>query len=139
VSDQQPPYGEPPPPYQPYGQGQPYTPPANPAYGYGYGGSHGGATTSLVLGIISIAVAVLGTCLCFFVGALSVFIGPVGIVLALKARREIDAAPQLYNNRGNAVGGLVTSIIGTVLGALVLIGMLVLFAIWGFAFSAVYS
>ncbi|GAA3814572.1 hypothetical protein [Nocardioides panacisoli] len=147
MSDQQPPYGDQTPPYPPYsqpwgrpaGEGQPYGTPPNPAYGYGYGygTAHGGATTSLVVGIISIAASVLGACLCLFVGALGVVIGPVGIALAVKARKEIDAAPQLYTNRANAVGGLVCSIIGTVLGALVLVGSILVLVFYGFVFSTV--
>lgn len=120
-----------PPPYEPYGQGQPWATPENPAYGYGYGRSHGGANTSLALGIGSIVAALLGSCFCLFLGASGLLIGPIGIVLALKARREIDAAPQLYTNRGNAVGGLVCSIIGTVLGGLVLIASLAVLVFYG--------
>jgi hypothetical protein len=131
MSDQQPPYGDQTPPYRPY------APPPQPAYGYGYGTAHGGATTSLVVGIISIVAAVIGGCLCLFAGVLGVVIGPVGIALAVKARREIDAAPQLYTNRGSAVGGLVCSIIGTALGALVLVGTILVLVFYGFVFSSV--
>lgn len=145
MSDQQPPYGDQTPPFppygqqwgQPYGEGQPYGTPPNPAYGYGYGTAHGGATTSLVVGIISIVTSVLGACLCLFVGALGAVVGPIGIALAVKARREIDAAPQLYTNRGNAIGGLVCSIVGTVLGALVVLGTIAVLVFYGFAFSAI--
>lgn len=121
----------PPPPYEPYGQGQPWATPEHPAYGYGYGRSHGGASAALGLGIGSIVAAVLGTCFCLFLGAIGVVIGPIGIYLALKARREIDAAPQLYTNRGNAVAGLICSIIGTVLGGIVLIISVALLVFYG--------
>jgi len=130
------------PPYDPYQPGQPHQPeqpyaaPANPVYGYGYGVNHGGATTSLVLGITSIAVAVIGGCMCLFLGAAAAVIGPFGIWQAVKARREIDAAPAQYVNRGNAVGGLVTSIIGTVLGGLVVVASILVIAFYGFVFSA---
>lgn len=138
MSDQQPPYGEP--PYQPYGQAQPYTDPANPAYGYGYGQPHGGATTALALGITSIAVAVVGCCISTAiilpVGGLAAFIGPFGIYTGAKARREIDAQPQLYSNRSAAVGGLVCSIIGTVLGGITLLLSLVAVLLLGLAFSS---
>lgn len=140
-----PPYGDQPPgdqPYQPYGQGQPYHPeqpyaaPANPVYGYGYGVSHGGATSSLVLGITSIVVAIIGTCMCLFLGVAAAIIGPFGIWQAVKARREIDAAPAQYVNRGAAVAGLATSIVGTVLGCLVVVGTILVIAFYGFVFSA---
>ncbi|NYI99704.1 hypothetical protein HNR19_000403 [Nocardioides thalensis] len=130
------------PPYDPYQPGQPHQPeqpyaaPQNPVYGYGYGVNHGGATTSLVLGITSIAVAVIGGCMCLFLGSLAAVIGPFGIWQAVKARREIDAAPAQYGNRGNAVGGLVTSIIGTVLGGLVVVASILVIAFYGFVFSA---
>lgn len=115
---------------------QPYSAPQNPVYGYGYGVNHGGATTSLVLGVTSIVVAVIGTCLCLFLGAAATIVGPFGIWQAVKARREIDAAPAQYVNRGMAIGGLVTSIIGTVLGALVVVGSVLVIAFYGFVFSA---
>lgn len=126
---------DPQPPYEPYGQGQPWAAPENPAYGYGYGRPHSGASTSLVVGIVSIVVAVLGSCFCLFLGAVGVVIGPIGIYLALKARREIDAAPHLYSNRGNAVGGLVCSIVGTVLGGLVLIASVAVLVFYGAVLS----
>lgn len=132
-----PPYGEEPPGDQPYGAPyQPYAAPQNPVYGYGYGVNHSGATTSLVLGISSIVVAVIGGCMCLFLGAAAAIVGPFGIWQAVKARREIDAAPAQYVNRGNAVGGLVTSIIGTVLGGLVLVGSILVIVFYGFVFSA---
>ena len=131
---------DPPPPYQPPEPGQPhpeqpYAAPQNPVYGYGYGVNHGGATTSLILGIASIVVAVIGTCMCLFLGAGAAILGPFGIWQAVKARREIDAAPAQYVNRGAAVGGLATSIVGTVLGGLVLIGSIVVVVFYGFVFS----
>lgn len=141
-----PPYGEQPPgeqpfgtpyqPEQPYRPEQPYAAPANPVYGYGYGVNHGGATTSLVLGIASIAVAVIGGCMCLFLGAAAAIVGPFGIWQGVRSRREIDAAPAQYVNRGQAVAGLVTSIIGTVLGGLVLVGSILVIVFYGFVFGA---
>lgn len=129
-----PPYGEEPPGDQPYGAPyQPYAAPQQPVYGYGYGVNHGGAVTSLVLGITSIAVAILGACMCLFVGALGALVGPFGIWQAVRAKREIDAAPAQYVNRGTAVAGLATSIVGTALGGLVLLASVVLLAFFGFA------
>ncbi|QYJ03835.1 hypothetical protein KUV85_16155 [Nocardioides panacisoli] len=131
--------GSPPPPpppgTPPYG-----TPPAYGAPMGGYGPavplSHTGATTSLALGITSIAVAVIGACLCGFLGALGALVGPFGIWQGLRARSEIDADPARYGNRGNAVAGLVCSIIGTVLGVLTLLGTLAVLAFIGLgAFS----
>lgn len=94
---------------------------------------HNGATTSLVIGVASIVVTLIGTCLCGFLGALGALVGPFGIWQAQRARREIDAAPGRYDNRGQAVAGLVCSIVGTVLGALVLLVSIAVIAVIGFS------
>ena len=118
----QPPYGYPSPyPGAPFGGMQPV--------------QHPGATTSMVLGIVSIVAAVGGFCLCGFLGVAGALIGPFGIWQALRATSEIDAAPGRYNNRGNAAAGLVCSIAGTALGLLVLIVTTVLIVIYGVALT----
>jgi hypothetical protein len=53
-------------------------------------------------------------------------------VLAVRARKQMQQEPGRYNNEGAATTGLVTGIIGTVLG-LVMIGVVVFFL------GAVYS
>ena len=90
------PYG-PPPVGQPYG----FQPGWAPAYGAAYPGSldHKGATTSLVLGIVSIVSLVLAPLCCVtFPG---VFCAPFAWVIGAKAKREIDAAPGVYGNLGH--------------------------------------
>jgi hypothetical protein len=125
----QPEYGQPAAYGQPPAYGQPGY--AQPGYGLGYGIAHGGATTSMVLGIVSIAAALIGTCLCFFLGVVGALVGPFGIWQAVSANRDIKAAPERYNNAGNATAGLVCSIIGTVLGVLVLVATIVVVGIYG--------
>ncbi len=120
-------------PYQPY-----QSPPVSPGAGSPFRQSHSGATTGMVLGIVSIVAAVIGTCACGFLGGVGVLLGPFGIWQSLKARREIDADPDRYDNRGHAATGLVCGIVGTVLGALVLVGSVALLLLVGLSESSTY-
>jgi hypothetical protein len=67
----------------------------------------GKAIAALVLGIVSL----------FIFGVIA---GVIAVVLAVQARKEIDADPSL-GGRGMATAGLVLGIIGIVLWALVLL------------------
>ena len=109
-----------------YGDSRPYDlPPAaygtNPyevtPYQPGYGGyspygvvaiQHPRAVSAMVLGILGIVLA--ASC------GIGGFLGIGGIVLGRKARNEIDAEPGRYAGRSQAVAGIVTGTIGTVLG-----------------------
>lgn len=121
-----------PPPYpgqEPYqGQGQQY-PPVNPTpYGQPagsqspYGGAkpqHPQATTTLVLGIVSI-VLVFMCCL------------PLGIapwIMGSKAIKQVDANPGMYEGRGQLVAGKVMGIVSTVLFVVGIIVFVALFAL----------
>ncbi|WP_112243767.1 DUF4190 domain-containing protein [Kribbella monticola] len=86
---------------------QPGYPDQQPAYGVLRDNSN--ATVALVLGLIG---------LCTFV----LIASPFAWWKANQALREIDANPGIYNNRGMAVGGQITGIIGTIFLALFLIG-----------------
>jgi hypothetical protein len=57
------------------------------------------------------------------------FVGIAGIVLGSKARREIDADPQRYTGRAMATAGLVLGIVGTVLTALLMLGIISIVAV----------
>lgn len=122
-SEQQPPppppgYGQVPQGPPAYGQptyGQPaYGPPAygQPAYGqqpYGYGypqapQSSGKATAAMIVGIVSIVVCYVG-----------VLIGPVAIVLAVQAKKDIRRSNGTQTGDGMATAGLITGIVGTVI------------------------
>lgn len=112
------------------GQGYPgYAP--QPGYGYGYAAmrpSHQGANTALGLGIASLVCAVLVPFCCLTV--VGIPIGPFAIGLALKARRDFRAHPGAYRNEGAATAGLICGIIGTALGLLMVLAVLLFF---GFA------
>jgi uncharacterized protein DUF4190 len=87
-------YGQPPP-----GYGQP--PP-----GYGYPApqrTNGKATWSMITGIVSILFCYLG-----------VLIGPVAIILATQAKKDLKRSNGTQTGSGMATAGLVTGIIGTV-------------------------
>jgi hypothetical protein len=118
------PYG--PPPGQPYG----FQPGWAPAYGSPYPGSlnHGGATTSLVLGIISIASLVLGFACCFITFP-GVFCAPFAWGIGAKAKREIAQRPGVYGNLGSAQTGMWMGIVMTILGFLC-IALFVMLAVW---------
>ena len=101
-----------------YGQGQPGQPPSYggyqpPVYGMGsdpYGPppkTSGKATTSLVLGVVSMV--------CF--GFLT---GIPAIVVGMRARKEIRLSQGRTTGDGLALGGIITGIIGTLIGLAVL-------------------
>lgn len=118
-----PPYGSPPHGYQPMPG---YAPPM--PYGYGITQNHSGATTSMVLGIISLASALL-TPFCF-ITAPGILTGPFAIWTGLRARKQIDAEPRTYGNRGAAVAGLITGIIGTAIGLALIAAAVLLFLVF---------
>ena len=74
------------------------------------------ATTALVLGILSL--------LCF-----GLFAGIPAIVVARRATREIDSSQGRLAGRGLATAGFVMGLIGTILGALGLLAVLVTFGL----------
>jgi len=132
-----PPYGtapDQPYPPQPYGTApdQPYPPQpygyVPPAYGYGPQ-NHGGATTAMWLGIVSLACAALAMACCVTVPG--VLTAPFAWVLGVKAKHQIDAEPGRYANRGQAVAGIVTGIIGTVLAILIVLGVVAVAVYYG--------
>lgn len=98
-----------------YGQsspsGSPY-PPSSP----GYGGpqqppKNGLGIAALVLGILAIATALFGGFPGIILGILAIIFGAVGMGRAKKGRAT---------NRGMALAGLITGVIGLVIGALIL-------------------
>lgn len=74
-----------------------------------------GAKASLILGICSIVTA----CCCY--GIPGIILGIIGLNKAKKARTEFANNPDVYSGYGNAETGKITSIIGIVLGALIII------------------
>jgi hypothetical protein len=126
-------YGDP----DPYATGPTY--PETPAYGvspYGvnpyqpaYGGQvpygavpqpHPRVTIALVLGILGVVLVPPA--------------GIVGLVLGVRARKEIDAEPYRYSGRGTATAAVVLGIVSAVIGLLAI--LLVLFVILAVASSS---
>ncbi len=95
-----------PPPGPPGAPGYGY-PPQYPAY---HPADHPKAATALVLGLVGI----IGGLTCF----LPLFLGPWAWSIGRRAVREIDAEPQRYGGRGQAMAGYVLGIVCTVLLAL---------------------
>jgi Domain of unknown function (DUF4190) len=98
----------PPGPNVPYGQPVPPVPPPP---------TSGKATTSLVLGVVSL----------FFCGF---FTGIPAIIVGISARREIRASNGALSGDGLALGGIITGILGT-LWTLVAAGILVALLVFG--------
>lgn len=123
--------GFPPPPGW-YQQGYPQPGYPQPGYGLhpgmlGYQQQHGGATTSMTLGIISLVAVALSPFLCC-VTLPAALTGPFGIVMGSKAQRAIDAEPGRYGNRSQATAGIVTGAIGTALGLALVVLLLFVFS-----------
>jgi hypothetical protein len=123
--DQPSPPGPPEPPSPAYGApGYGYTPyaPGPGMAGYPFAQAHNGANVAMGLGIASVVCAVLTPFVCITLPG--VLTGPFAIALAVRARKEMSQSPGLYNNAGAAMTGLVTGIIGTVVGlAIVALGV----------------
>ncbi|MEU8589590.1 DUF4190 domain-containing protein [Streptomyces sp. NPDC048664] len=105
----------PPPPLAPTGPGAGgYGYPAYPAQGWpgAPGAQNGLGTAAMVLGIISCAL------FCAY-GVLSVVLGILAIVFGVKARKRVERGEA--TNPGQAQAGLIMGIIGTILGILVMI------------------
>jgi hypothetical protein len=99
--------------YQQPGQQPPYQQPA--AYQQNTPGK-GAAVASLVLGIISLVLCWWG-----WVGAISIVLSIIGIILGVSARKQL----QPEQGRGMATGGMVCSIIALVLSTIVFISCVI--------------
>jgi hypothetical protein len=117
------PYGQ-----VPYGQQPGYPPGWTPAYGAAYPGSlsHKGATTSMVLGIVSVVSLLLTPFCCITIPG--VFCAPFAWVIGAKAKREIEAQPGVYGNVAAAQTGMWMGIVMSILGFLTIGGLIALFA-----------
>ena len=70
------------------------------------------ATATLVLGILSIVTG------CIFIGLI---LGIIGLVISSKDKKMYDQNPQAYDGYGSLNAGRILSIIGTILGGLVVL------------------
>jgi uncharacterized protein DUF4190/uncharacterized protein DUF2510 len=100
-------------------------PRAVPAYPAPAPPNHGPATTSLVLGILSLA-------LCGF------FTGIPAIIIGRRAGREIDASGGRLGGRGVATAGFVTGLLGTLWSGVSFLIVVAVF-VFGSAFSASFE
>lgn len=91
------------------------------------------ATASLVLGIISIVLA-----LCYGIGG--IICGIIGLILANKDRRLYQASPESYtaSSYSSLNAGRVCSIIGLILGGLILLVMIFYFIFFGALFMEAF-
>ncbi len=96
---------------------------------------HKGANTAMVLGIIAM-VSVLTSLFCC-VTLPGVVCAPIAWVKGAQAKREIDANPGLYGNRGQAVGGVAMGIIGSVVGILLVLAFIGVAVLIGSGWSLV--
>lgn len=116
--------------YPPPPQGGAYPPP--PGYGQPYARppKHPNATTSMVLGIVSVA----GGVLCW----LPLLIAPVAWFVSSKTVKEIDASHGTQDGRGEAMSGKILGIIGTVLLVLGLAAV-ILFVVLAFSIDGFWD
>lgn len=130
-----PPYGPPQtgPAEQPAGWGTAWTP----AYGPLLPGTqeHKGASTAMVLGIIAMVSMVVSLFCC--VTLPGVLCAPFAWVKGARAKREIDASPGVYGNRGQAAAGVVMGIIGSVVGLLLVLAFVGVAVLIGSGWSLV--
>jgi M penetrans paralogue family 26 len=82
------------------------------------------ATAVLVLGICSIV------CSCFFVGLI---LGIIGLVISSKPRKMYKETPDLYDGYASLNAGYIMSIIGTALGGLYVVYVIIWVVILGSA------
>jgi len=76
------------------------------------------ATTSLVLGILSLV-----TCICY--GIIGLPLGIIALILGNRATKQYNRNPENYNSVGNATAGRITGIIGIILNTI-----FILFIVW---------
>jgi hypothetical protein len=113
--------GVPPPPVAPTG------PAAPGGYGYpsyapppGYGGWPGmPAQPQNGMGIAAMVLGILSCCLFCLYGVVSVVLGILAVVFGIKGRKRVEQG--LADNHGQAQAGLITGIIGIILGVAVLV------------------
>lgn len=82
---------------------------------------HPRAQMTMIFGILGVCGA--------FLGPLAIF-GPVALFLAIGARKEVQADPARYRSGGSLSAGFVMGIIGTVMLALWVVGMIAYFVLF---------
>lgn len=102
-----------------------------PVYGAPLAGGqeHKGAQKAMILGIVSMVCLGLAFFCCLTIPG--VFAAPFAWVIGAKAKREIDASPGVYGNRGAAQAGVVMGIIGSTIGVLVVLAIVAFIVLLG--------
>lgn len=108
----------PPPPVAPTGPGTPggY---GYPGYPQGYGWPGAPMAQQNGMGIAAMVLGILSCCLFCLYGVVSVILGVLAVVFGIKGRRKAERGEA--NNHGQAVAGLITGVIGIVLGLAVIV------------------
>ncbi|ALX49652.1 DUF4190 domain-containing protein [Lentibacillus amyloliquefaciens] len=76
--------------------------------------TNGSSVISLTLGVLSIVIPFIG-----------LFLGIIGIVMSQRATKEVSEGHEL--GRGLAISGLICSLVGLVIQALIIMGVIMFF------------
>ena len=92
--------------------------------------------TSLVLGIVSLVIILLGCC-CGIFAVIALVISIIGLVLAVKSLKEFDQYPDNFSiqSRKNVYAGKIVCLIGLVLSALFIVIYAVVFVLYQVNFA----
>lgn len=92
--------------------------------------------TSLVLGIVSLVIILLGCC-CGIFAVIALVMSVIGLVLAVKSLKEFDQYPDNFSiqSRKNVYAGKIVCLIGLVLSALFIVIYAVVFVLYQVNFA----
>lgn len=92
--------------------------------------------TSLVLGIVSLVIILLGCC-CGIFAVIALVMSIMGLVLAVKSLKEFDQYPDNFSiqSRKNVYAGKIVCLIGLVLSALFIVIYAVVFVLYQVNFA----
>ena len=92
--------------------------------------------TSLVLGIVSLVIILLGCC-CGIFAVIALVMSIIGLVLAVKSLKEFDQYPDNFSiqSRKNVYAGKIVCLIGLVLSALFIVIYAVVFVLYQVNFA----
>lgn len=88
--------------------------------------------TAIILGIISIVIAVPGCC-CGLFALVSLVLGIIGLVVANKSLNEYSREPEIYNreSRNSVYNGKIMCVIGVVVSSIFMLFSVGYFAFYG--------
>ncbi|WP_396192493.1 CCC motif membrane protein [Flavobacterium sp.] len=92
--------------------------------------------TSLVLGIVSLVIILLGCC-CGIFAVIALVMSIIGLVLAVKSLKEFDQYPDNFSiqSKKNVYAGKIVCLIGLVLSALFIVIYAVVFVLYQVNFA----